>query len=151
MRTTPEPSGSTTHPEFDTLRAAARLEPDAEARQRHLAEIDELERLSKKVEADITALKNNIEMNSRPKTFLGLQIGTPLEWVLVIGLSAIIFTIANVYNLTYEQAGALTGIFVLSIGAACLIATVRLKARVQAQKDALASHMSTTVESENKH
>jgi hypothetical protein len=138
------------HQEFDALRAAARSDPSPEASKRRLAEIDELEQLSKEVETGIAALKNDVETNGRPKTFLGFRIGTPLEWVLVIGLPAIVLTIASVLDLTRNETGAVMAMLVLSIGAACLIAAVRLKAMVQARRKEQSLHLATVSKPTNR-
>jgi len=129
------PLGKIMHTEFKALREAARLEPNAEERNSRLAEIDDMERMSQEVEKGIAALKKNIEVNGHQRKFLGLRVGTPLEWLLVIGLPTIILTIANTLDLTYKETGALAALFVLPICAVCLIAALRLKARVQAQKE----------------
>lgn len=121
--------------EFKTLREAARLEPNTEARNCRLAEIDDMEQMSQELEERIAALKENSEVNDHQRKIMGLRIPTPLEWLLAIGLPTIILTITNTFDLTYKEAGALTAIFIFPICAVCLIAALRLKARVQAQKE----------------
>lgn len=125
--------------EFEILRESARCDPNEVTRDYRLSEIDEMERQHLHLEKELAELKKMVEADSQPRKIFGIRVGTTLEWLMALGLPTVMLILASWLNLTDNETAALTGTIVLVIGGICIVAVLRLRARVRARKDVLRS------------
>jgi hypothetical protein len=118
--------------EFEILREAARREPNPEARERQLADVDKLEKLAREMEEEKATLKKRVEAYVHPRKFLGIEVGGWREWLLLIGLVILVPPIAITLDLTYKETGLVAFVLMLPVCAYLLISTYRLRKRIKA-------------------